>query len=268
MRLLHIRLRNLRVVEAGFTLPEMITVLVVTGVFSSLILFFAFSYWRYGALLEADMDTFVTRLNAGDVLRELVSSSTGMTIQNGLPDPNPLVSDPANATGNYWVPIHAIPGSRPIGGPGTYTPLSYFKRMSFNNANQPIMNGQYPYEDEYILYLDGTTKQLKLRSLANTAAPGNKLLTSCPAAIASSTCPPDRVIAADIESVDLRFFSRTGNLIDYTAAYDPDTDEYIGPDYPAVEVMEYKITLTKKPFLQTTDATRTSTIIRIALRNT
>ncbi len=268
MKLVRIRLRPIRALEAGFTLPEMITVLVVTGVFSSLILFFAFSYWRYGALLEADMDTFVTRLNAGDVLRELVSSSTGMTIQNGLPDPNPLIPDPTDATGNYWIPIHAIPGSRPIGSTGTYTPLSYFKRMSFNSANQPIMNGLYPHEDEYILYLDGTAKQLKLRSLANMAASGNKLLTSCPPAIASTTCPPDRVIAGDIESIDLRFFSRTGNLIDYTSAYDPDADEYIGPDYPAVEVMEFKITLTKKPFLQTTDATRTSTIIRIALRNT
>lgn len=259
---------QLKSTEAGFTLPEMMTVLFITGLFSSLILFFAFSYWRYGALLEADMDTFVTRLNSGDVLRELVGSSTGMTIQNGLPDPNPLVIDPTDSTGNYWIPIHAIPGSRPIGSTGSYTPLSYFKRISFNSSNQAVMNGQYPYEDEYVLYLDGTAKQLKLRSIANTAATGNKLKTSCPPAIASNSCPADRVIAGDIESVDLRFFSRTGNLIDYTSAYDPDIDQYIGPDYPAVEVMEFKITLTKKPFLQTTNATRTSTIIRIALRNT
>lgn len=261
-------LKQFRNEDSGFTIPEMLTVLVVTGVFTGLLLFFAFSYWRYGALMEADMDTFVTRLNAGDVLRELVSSSTGMIIQNGIADPNPLVPDPADGTGNYWLPIHAIPGSRSVGATGTFTSLAYFKRISFDSLNQPIMNGTQPYEDEYILYLDGTTKQLKMRSLANTAATGNRLKTSCPPNLATSTCPADRVIAGDIDTIDMRFFSRTGNLIDYTSAFDPDINAYIGPDYPAVEVMEFKLTLVKKPFLQTTNATRTSTIIRIALRNT
>lgn len=261
-------LKRLQNEDGGFTIPEMLTVLVVTGVFTGLLLFFAFSYWRYGALMEADMDTFVTRLNAGDVLRELVSSSTGMIIQNGIADPNPLVPDPADGTGNYWLPIHAIPGSRSVGASGTFTSLAYFKRISFDSLNQPIMNGTQPYEDEYLLYLDGTTKQLKMRSLANTAATGNRLKTSCPPSLATSTCPADRVIASDIDTIDLRFFSRTGNLIDYTSAFDPDINAYVGPDYPAVEVMEFKLTLVKKPFLQTTNATRTSTIIRIALRNT
>lgn len=252
----------------GFTIPEMITVLVVTGVFSGLIIFFAFSYWRYGAMMEADMDTFVTRLNSGDVLRELVSSSTGLAIQNSLPDPNRMVPDPDDGTGTFWLPIHAVPGSRPIGAAGSYTSVAYFKRFSFASDNTIIMNGAQPYEDEYILYLDGSSKQLKLRSLANTAATGNKLRTSCPPEIADSTCPADRVIASDVDSVDLRFFSRTGNLIDYTSVFDPDINQYIGPDYPFVEVIEFKLTLTKKPFLQTTTSTRTSTIIRIALRNT
>lgn len=254
--------------EDGFTLTEMIIVLVVTSVFSGLILFFAFSYWRYGAMQEADLDTFITRLNAGDVLRELVSSSSGMIIQNSIADPNKVVPDPADSTGTSWLPIHAIPGSRPVGADGTYTPLAYFKRFSFNSANEIIMNNEQPYEDEYVLYLNGTEKKLMLRSLANTSATGNKLLTSCPPAIATNSCPADRTIASDVDSVDLRFFSRTGNLIDYTSAFDPDINQYIGPDYPVVEVIEFKLTLTKKPFLQTTDSTRTSTIIRIALRNT
>jgi prepilin-type N-terminal cleavage/methylation domain-containing protein len=257
-----------RLNQAGFTLPEMITVLVVTSVLSSLIIFFAFSYWRYGAMLEADLDTFTTRLNSGDVLRELVSSSSGMIIQNSLADPNRMVPDPADGSGIYWVPIHAVPGSRPVGSSGTYTAVAYFKRFSFASTNNIIMNGLQPYEDEYVLYLNGTTKELKLRSLANPAATGNKLLTSCPPALASTSCPADRTIASDVEAVDLRFFSRTGNLIDYTSVFDPDINQYIGPDYPVVEVMEFKLTLTKKPFLQTTNSTRTSTIIRIALRNT
>lgn len=253
--------------QNGFTLPEMLTVLVVTGVFSGLILFFTFSYWRYGAMMEADLDTFVTRLNAGDVLREMIGSSTGMIIQNSLPDSNRMVPDPDDGTGTYWLPIHSIPGNLPVGSPGTFTSVAYFKRLSFDTSGTVIMNGLLPYEDEYVLYIDGSTKQLKLRSIANTAATGNRLLTSCPPSLATSSCPADRIIASDLESVDLRFFSRTGTLIDYTSAFDPDINQYIGPDYPAVEVMEFKLTLTKKPFLQTTQSTRTSTIIRVALRN-
>lgn len=259
---------RLRRNESGFTLPEMITVLVVTAVFSGLIIFFAFSYWRYGALMEADMDSFVTRLNAGDVLRENIGSSSGMIVQNSIPDPNRHVPDPDDTTNTFWGEVHAIPGNIPVGSNGTYTSVAYFKRFSFDSTNNIIMNGKQPYEDEYILYIDGTTRQLKLRTLANTDAVGNKLKTSCPAVSASAECPADRIVASDIDSIDLRFFSRTGNLIDHSSAYDSDTNEYIGPDYPVVEVMEFKLNLAIKPFLQKDAASRTSTIIRIALRNT
>jgi hypothetical protein len=254
--------------ESGFSLVEMVSVLVVTGIFTGVILVFAFNYWRYGSLLEADMDTFITRLNAGDRLRELLGSSSGMIIQNSIPDPNSHSPDPADATEEYWVPIHAIPGNKPVGAAGSFTPLVYFKRFSTNSSKAIIMNGLQPHEDEYVLYMNGTTKQLLLRSLANSNAPGNILVTSCPEAIASSTCPRDQVIASDIESVDTRFFSRTGNLINHSSVTDPDTNQFIGPDYPVVEVVELKLNLTKKPFLQTTSATRNSTVIRVALRNT
>jgi prepilin-type N-terminal cleavage/methylation domain-containing protein len=256
-----------RLDQHGFSLVEMMSVLIVTAIFVGLILVFTFNYWRYGSLLEADMDTFVTRLNAGDRLREMISSSSGLIIQNSIPDTNRHVPDPADSTGQYWIPLHAIPGNKPVGASGTFTPLIYFRRFSFDGSKAFIMNGTQPYEDEYILYMNGSTKQLLLRSLANESAPGNTLKTTCPPAIATTACPADQVIASDIDSIDMRYFSRTGNLIDYTSAFDPDINQYIGPDYPAVEVVEFKLNLAKKPFLQTSIATRNSTIIRIALRN-
>lgn len=243
------------------------TVLVITGLFVGLLLFFTFSYWRYGSLLEADLDTFVTRLNAGDVLRELVGTSSGLIIQNSIADSNTENPDPLIPSNLYWEPIHAIPGNTPVGSSGT-KPLLYFRRFSITSAGAVIMNGQQPYEDEYVLYLNGSTKQLMLRSLANPNAAGNKLKTSCPPDIATPACPPDRVFANDVASVDMRYFSRSGNLIDYTSVYDPDIGAYIGPDYPVVDVVEFGINLSKKPLLQKTNATINNTVIRVALRNT
>lgn len=254
--------------ELGFTIPEMLTVLIVTSLFTSLILFFGFSYWRYGYLLESDLDTLVTRLNAGDILRESFNSSSGLVIQNSIADSRTLNPDPAIASNLYWVPLHAIPGNTLVGSSGTTKPLVYYRRYSTNSSGAVLMNGAQPYEDEYVLYLNGTTKQLLQRSLANPTAPNNQLKTSCPAAVATAACPADKVIASDLSSVDLRYFSKSGNLINYTSSYDPVTGKYTGPDFPTVEVIELNLHLTKKPVFQKSNATVNETVIRVALRNT
>lgn len=253
--------------EDGYTIPEMVTVLVVTSMFVTLILFFTFSYWRYGALLDADLDTLVSRLNAGDSLRELVGSSSGMIIQNSIPDDNAGNPDTSIPGNKYWISLHAIPGNK-IASSGTMLPITYVRKPSITTTNTIAMNGTQPYEDEYVVYINGTTKQLMLRSLANPSVANNKLKTSCPPSIATNSCPADKIIANDIASVEMRYFSRTGNLIDYTSVVDPVTGDYIGPDFTVVDVAEYALNITKKPFLQKTNATVNKTTVRIALRNT
>ncbi len=254
--------------ERGFSLVELLSVMVVTGIFVGLIMFFTFSYWRYGFLMEADLDTFVSRLNAGDYMREAFSASSGLITQNSIPDNYSQNPDPAIPGNQYWSPIHAVPGSVPVGSNGTTTPLVYFRRHSLNSSGTVIMNGAQPFEDEYILYLNGSTKQLLVRALANPNASGNRLMTSCPPASASTTCPPDKVLIGDLASVDMRYFSRSGNIVDYSSIIDPDTGLYAGPDYPVVDVIEFTLGVTKKPIFQKTNATQNKTIIRVALRNT
>ncbi len=253
--------------ESGFTLPELLTVIVTTAFFSGLVLYFGISYWRYGYLLEADLDTFVSRLNAQDFLRETFATSSGLITQNSIPDPSTHNPDPAVVGNQYWLPIHAIPGNTTIGAANTTTPLLYYKRFSVDSSGAYIMNGLQPFEDEYVLYLNGSTKQLLQRSLANPGAAGNRLKTSCPAASASSSCPADKVIISDVDSVDLQYFSKSGNLIDWTSIYDTTNGTYIGPDFPVVEVLELNLHIAKKPLLQKTNATVNETVIRIALRN-
>lgn len=259
------KLRRLKE-ESGFTLIELLIVMVMTAFFTSLIMFFTFSYWRYGYSIAADLDTFVTRLNAGDVLREVVGTSTGFITQNSIADPR--ANNPESVGSGYWTVQHAIPGNTPVGATGTTTPLLYFRRFSLTTTGAYILNGAQPYEDEYVLYLNGTTKQLLLRSIANPSATGNRLKSSCPKAVASSSCPEDKIVADNIVSVDKRFFSRSGNLVDWTSVYDATTSTYVGPDYSVVEVLELTLNISKKAVFQTANTTQSSTIIRIALRNT
>ena len=259
--------RHIRLDQRGITLVELIVVMVMTLMFTGIISTFTIGYWRYGYLLEADLATLSTRLNAGDFLREGIGMSTGLISQNGITDTHTNNPDSAISSGVYWTPIHAIPGNKSVGSKGTTTPLMYYRRPSLNSSKAYIMNGLQPYEDEYVLYLDGTTKSLMLRSLANPNASGNRLKTSCPASFVTSSCPADKTIATDIASIDMRYFSRAGNLIDYTSIVDSSTGQYIGPDFTAVEVVEFNLNLVKKPIFQSTNATQNSTIIRVALRN-
>ena len=129
------------------------------------------------------------------------------------------------------------------------------------------MNGTQPYENEYILYLDGTSKQLLMRSLANSSATNNATKTSCPAALASASCPADRIIADNIDSIDTRYFSRSGIGINHQSIVDPTTGSYIGPDFTSVEVVEFNLRIFKKSTLHGGADTSSQTVIRVALRN-
>ena len=261
------RIKDSKFSENGFTITELLIVIILTTLLTLIVMVFAFDLWRTSAVQEADIDTLATRFQASDTLREEIGTSAGLIIQNSIADANTLVPDTSIAGNNYWLPIHAVPQTVPVGNSGTYTPLIYFRRYSFDNSNQYIMNGTEPYEDEFVLYLDGTSKTLRQRTLVNPATASDKLKTTCPPAAATSSCPADKTIASDISSVATRYFSRTGNLIDWTSITDPNTGEYAGPDFPAVEVVELTLNLSKKPAFSSTSNLQNATIIRIALRN-
>lgn len=253
--------------SSGFTLPELISVMVVTLIFTGLIMFFLFQSWSSSATMQNSLSTFVGRLNASDKLRDYLNETSGLIIQNSISDPFADNPDPAIATNDFWEPIHAVPSTIPVGNSGTTTPVIYFTQPALDASKNSILNGEMPYENEFVLYLDGGTKQLMLRTIANPSAPGDARKTSCPPANASSTCPADKVIADNVSAIDTRYFSRSGNAIDYHSLTDPLTGAYIGPDFPAVEVVELTLHMFKKSTLHGGTDTSNATIIRVALRN-
>lgn len=251
---------------SGFTLVELIVVMTLTLMFSGLVMTFFIDLWSSTATLENDSETFVGREDAGDALRDAFNAASGLVNQNGLADAHTLNADPAIAAGTFWTPLHAIPGNIAMPGTGT-TPLLYYESPSTNSSRNFILNGTQPYRDNFVLYLDASTKSLMLRSLANPSASGNRVVTSCPPAQATASCPADKRIATDISSVSLRYFSRSGNPLDWTSITDPLTGNYIGPDFPSVEVLELTLNMHRKSTLHRGADTSNQTIVRIAFRN-
>lgn len=254
--------------QRGLTIVELNIVLVMTALFIALILYFGMSYWRYASLLESDLDTFVSRLNAQDYIRENVGNSTGLIMQNSIQDANAMNPDPIDGP-YYWEEIHAVPGNTPVGTSGT-TPLLYYTSIATQTDGTVALNGEIPYENEFILYLDGDRRQLLSRSLANPAVTDNALTTSCPPSLATPSCPADKVIMENLDSVDAIYYSRSGNSIDHESIIDTTVipNVFIGPDFPLVEALQYTFHIKGKPLFQTEDATINDTIVRIALRNT
>lgn len=250
----------------GFTLVELLLYIMLVGALSSLVITAMLDYWAGAATLINDNETLVSRADAGDALRNDLNMAAHLINQNSIPDINALTPDPV-AGSSYWLSIHAIPGSTTMPVAGSYTPVFYFTAPSVNGSKSFIMNGSQPYYDEFVLYLNGTTKQLLLRTLANPSATGDRLKTSCPAASASSSCPADLIMSDNIASVDLSYYSKAGNPINYTSSTDPLTNQYNGPDFPLVEVVSITLHLSIRATIQGTTSTLNQTVIRVALRN-
>lgn len=254
--------------QRGMTIVELNIVLVTTALFLALIVYFGNGYWRYASLLEADLDTFVSRLNAQDYIRETIGNSSGLITQNSIIDLNVLNPDPEDGA-YYWEEIHASPGNIAAGDSGT-TPLLYFKTISQTLDGTVAMNGEQPFEDEHVLYLDGLSKTMYARTLANPVVSDNKAVTSCPPSVATASCPADKIVLENIDSVDAIYYSRSGNQIDHYSIIDTTVmpNLPIGPDFQLVEALQYTFHVKAKPLFQRDNATVNDTIVRIALRNT
>ena len=67
-----------------------------------------------------------------------------------------------------------------------------------------------PYMNELVYYKSGNS--LYKRNLANPSAAGNRLRTSCPAAIASPSCPADVNLADYFQSMSFSLYDQDGTL--------------------------------------------------------
>ncbi len=252
--------------ESGFTLVELLVVMFMTVMLTGLIMSFTLDFWGRTTSLQNSSDNLVTRQSLGDKLRDSFNRAIGLVIQPSISDTQTLAPDPDQVSGSYWLPLHAVPETKQKPASGLTNPIIYFNAPSVHSDRTQIMNGSQPYLDEYVMYLT-SSGQLRLRTLANPSASGNAAKTTCTPSQTSETCGPDRLLATDVSSVALRYFSRSGNLQDWHSIIDPETGLYIGPDMPSVEVVELTATFDVKAKLKKSRSTKASTTIRVAFRN-
>lgn len=262
-----LRCTPLNSTQSGFTVPELIVVMVLTVLFSGMVMSFSLDFWGSSTNLQNSSETLVGRQNVGDALRDRFNAASTLINQNSIPDVNTAVSDPSDLSGTHWQMRHAVPGLTSTPSPGTIAPLLYYAAPSIDTSKNIIMNGVSPFNDEYVLYLDGTSETLNVRSIANPSASNNRVKTSCPASAVSSTCPEDRTLANNVSGVSMRYFSRSGNLLDWNSVTDPETGASIGPDFSSVEVVELTINFRKKETIKGSGDSISNTIVRVALRN-
>lgn len=266
--------------QSGFTLVEMLIVVIMTTVLSMIIFGIGYQYLKQAAKLSAQTSFYSERLNVGDYLRQNIGLSTGLINQNSITDSNRLVSDPSDVTNTRWQKIHAIPGA--FGSSSTVTPIVYYSQDAQTSSGASIMNGSSAYQNEFIMYHDGVSKELRLRILANPSASQNAAKTTC--ATATQTCPRDKVLLTGVQTVEMRYFSRSGDDIDFRSSCDPDAYfcagtspsrcQQVAPytgcnglDFSQVEVVQFKLKVQKTIESDRNHMIYNSTVIRIALRN-
>lgn len=266
--------------QGGYTVVEMLIVVVLTSTMSIIIFGFGYDFLKNAASLQARTNFFGDRLTVSDWLRQNLGYSTGLVNQNTILDPNALVPDPNNPDDDTWRPLRAVPGV--FGNSSDVTPIIYFTKDAINTSGSAINNNLVTYQNDFIIYHHGPTSELRVRHLKNVSATGNILVTTC--TITTAGCPKDRVLLTGVKTVEMKYYSRSGDEIDYRSSCDPEVfycagnspygceqiPPYLGCnglDFAQVEVVQFKIKVQRKIESDQNKTINNSTIVRIALRN-
>lgn len=138
--------------------------------------------------LFAEMTTDSQNLLRASV--EELRYGAGVRITNTITDPN-APSGGWNTSNEAFVIIIAVP--------------------AINSTDNYIIDTETgaPYNNELVYFKDGNV--LYKRTLAHPEATGNTLVTSCPEASATSTCPADRELARYVDDMIFTLYDQDNN---------------------------------------------------------
>ncbi len=192
-------LGNIRTQEGGFTIVEM-TVAITAGSLVALTVL-SISLFFFADVMRANSQTQLLAESQVALSRMVEDMRTGSAIllSNTITDAN----EPAGGWTTSNTDLILI----------VATP-------SIDNANNFVFDASTgnPYQDEFIYFTDNDD-HLHKRILANTAAPGNVAVTTCPAAVVTSSCPEDKLLTENFDNMTFSFFDRDNNpTVDPTAA--------------------------------------------------
>lgn len=177
--------------SSGFTLIELLIVISVTSIVSVALLGSSLNYYALITRNNAAIDMTASSQN---LLRSTVENllyGGGVRQSNTITDPNAPAGGWNTSDVNFVIVI-ASPAAD----------------ASHNYIIDPSTGS--PYMNELVYYKSGGS--LLERTLANPSASGNALKTSCPASLATASCPADKDLADFVSSMTFTLYDQDGAL--------------------------------------------------------
>lgn len=177
--------------QQGYTITEL---MISVSVSSILFIAFLTVIMNYFILITRNNASIEMTTSSQNLLRSTVDN---LRVSNGVRQTNSITD--ANA---------------PVGGWNTSNTnfVIVISTPAVNSADDYIIDPVTgsPYMNELVYYKSGNS--LYKRNLANPSAAGNRLRTSCPAAIASPSCPADVNLADYFQSMSFSLYDQDGTL--------------------------------------------------------
>lgn len=177
--------------QGGTTLIELVIATSVIGllIVPAIIVMFTF----YGGAVVNNTQARLA-VESQNILRSIVEElrvSSGIRSTNTISDPNAPVGGWTTSNASLVLIIA--------------TPVT----DSDNDYVIDVSTGE-PYQNELVYF--ATNGTLYKRYLANVSAVGNRFKTSCPAASATATCPPDVALSANFQDMNFVFYDQDDAL--------------------------------------------------------
>ena len=179
-------MKSLKHRESGFTLLELLVVMLVMGVLSLMLANFIATWLQEQGLQQARANLLYSAEDALDTTTTDIMLSGSVDATNRWPDPNG-------------------PGGQQYGWQSGSQTLILAK-VATDSSGNPIFVDTANYitqKDDEIYFLSGTT--LYRRTLKSDSS-NDAAVTTCPASDATSTCPPDTVIATGVTNWSVSYF--------------------------------------------------------------
>lgn len=193
----------------GFTLLELMVVMVIVGILAVMV-----SEFYSQRLTDYARNFTLTILQANtkqaiESMERDIKAARSIDAVNALPDSK----SPCSSANQYcWQSTSTSPSTIVLSVPARDTSQNLMYRDSLHNVI--VLN-------EVVYYIDNSTKTLYRRTIANPAA-GNAAISTCPPAIATSSCPADSKVVEDVANMVIRYYDSSNASVTPANSYSID----------------------------------------------
>lgn len=179
--------------EAGFTIVELLIVMIIMGILSLTLANFITTWLQQASLSQARTDLLTNAETALDTVTNDIKLS-------GNADQNNRWADPNGPGGNQF-------------GWTSGSQVLVLAKAVVDSSNNIIFSDPAKYisqKDNEIYYLSGTT--LYRRTLTSDSS-NDAAVTTCPPADATASCPADKTVATGVSSLSFTYYDADENVV-------------------------------------------------------